>query len=214
MLTHSRFDDITHKHPSTSVGTNIKFSGGLSPQTIDKDIHILKTVNDPRTFPKDIISPHKSIQDNLTVMAASLTVLMSIIKNVHKKDVHFTEVKAQCLYLQREFIFISSQHDKMTDSEKRQYTHVLHLLDHIETYVHGRDRELMNAHMKILTYITAILTPLGVLVGYFGMNFSDMGAPSNGKGVFSFQHGHYIIFGLMLVIIAFMTFMYFYGVPS
>lgn len=84
------------------------------------------------------------------------------------------------------------------------------LLDRITTYVTGKDQEMMNSHLKILTYITAILTPAGVLVGYFGMNFGDMGAPTNGHGVFSLRHGHFIVFVVLMMIIIFMTYMYFY----
>lgn len=143
-------------------------------------------------------------------MHEALFSIMNTIQNLPEPDIHYAQVKAQCLYLQREFIFLASQQEEMTTDELTKYKEMVELLNRINIYVTGKDSDVLNSHLKILTFITAVLTPAGVLVGYFGMNFSDMGSPSNGKGVFSLKHGHFIVFGILIAIVLFMTYMYYY----
>ena len=53
-----------------------------------------------------------------------------------------------------------------------------------------------NLLSSILTIITTIFLPLGVIVGYFGMNFKSMGVPSLKKGIFTIPHAQHAIFWL------------------
>ena len=161
----------------------------------------------------DIINQHDPIETNLTLMHTSVYSILDVVNHLKENRASYRDVKDKCLYLQREFIFLTSQKDAMTRKQKDRYNNLSSLLERIDTYVSGKDAEVLNSHMKILTYITAILTPLGVIVGYFGMNFNDMGAPANGIGVFSLKHGHLIVFLFMLIIVAFMTYMYYVVLP-
>lgn len=52
---------------------------------------------------------------------------------------------------------------------------------------------------SILTIISTIFLPLGVIVGYFGMNFKSMGAPSLKKGIFNTEHAQHYVFWLGLI---------------
>lgn len=170
-------------------------------------LHISDT---PHAYKEDIIGARKPITENIQTMHKALFDIMDTIKRLPNPKIHYSQVKAQCLYLQREFIFLASQQEEMTKDELTKYKEMVELLNRINIYVTGKDSEVLNSHLKILTFITAVLTPAGVLVGYFGMNFSDMGSPSNGMGVFSLKHGHFIVFAVLVAIVLFMTYMYYY----
>lgn len=178
-----------------------------SNTTTSASLHISDT---PHVYKKDIIKANRPITKNIQTMHEALFSIMNTIQNLPEPDIHYAQVKAQCLYLQREFIFLASQQEEMTTDELTKYKEMVELLNRINIYVTGKDSDVLNSHLKILTFITAVLTPAGVLVGYFGMNFSDMGSPSNGKGVFSLKHGHFIVFGILIAIVLFMTYMYYY----
>ena len=182
-------------------------SSPSSPESMASSLHISDT---PHAYKKDIIGARKPITENIQTMHKALFDIMDTIQNLPDPKIHYSQVKAQCLYLQREFIFLASQQEEMTKDELTKYKEMVELLNRINIYVTGKDSDVLNSHLKILTFITAVLTPAGVLVGYFGMNFSDMGSPSNGMGVFSLKHGHFIVFGILIAIVLFMTYMYYY----
>ena len=158
----------------------------------------------------DIVKITNSVDTNLKIMHAYVFSIMKTIQHDQETAVVYRDIKKQCLYLQREFIFLASQRNMMTRHQNEEYDRLVDLLHRIDSYVSGKDSENLNSHMKVLTFITAILAPVGVIVGYFGMNFNDMGAPSNGRGVFSLKHGHLIVFAFVLAVIIFMTYMYYY----
>jgi len=183
-------------------------------ENVDTMMHRFPKTPHTRSVPdRDIINPKDSVETNLRLMHTSVFSILDVVQHLKENRVAYRDVKDKCLYLQREFIFLTSQQDRMTVAQTKRYRHLSDLLERIDAYVSGKDAEVLNSHMKILTYITAILTPLGVIVGYFGMNFNDMGAPANGTGVFSLRHGHLIVFVFMVLIVAFMTYMYYVVLP-
>jgi len=183
-------------------------------ENVDTMMHRFPKNPHTRSVPdRDIINPKDSVETNLRLMHTSVFSILDVVQHLKENRVAYRDVKDKCLYLQREFIFLTSQQDSMTAAQTKRYRHLSDLLERIDAYVSGKDAEVLNSHMKILTYITAILTPLGVIVGYFGMNFNDMGAPANGTGVFSLRHGHLIVFVFMVLIVAFMTYMYYVVLP-
>ena len=92
----------------------------------------------------------------------------------------------EIIYLEKFFLT-----DKTTKEWKR--------LQRLHTYL----KHLLNQHQKfqlnILTIIATIFLPLGVIVGFFGMNFKSMGAPSLKKGIFNTPHAQHYVFGLGLI---------------
>ena len=161
----------------------------------------------PQPLQLSLTSP---VSTNLHKMHGALARIIHTIKDLPQPNVHYGQVKAECLHLQKEFVYLASQRHEMSKADRTQYTDLTDVFKTIDAYVSGKDRHQANAHLKFLAYLTAMLTPMGVLVGYFGMNFSDMGAPSTRKGVFSFRHGHYIVFAVMVLVVVFMTYMYYY----
>lgn len=56
-----------------------------------------------------------------------------------------------------------------------------------------------SSSLDTLTRVNTIFLPLTLIVGYFGMNFQSMGAPSNKTGVFTLKYGQGFVFFLMLI---------------
>lgn len=193
------------------VGLSTSLDRGI--HGVDAQMHQFPEDADAKDAEGDFIRQGNSVEANLTLMQTSVSSILDVIKHLSETRMAYRDVKGKCLYLQREFIFLASQQDAMTAAQIKRYANLSELLKRIDTYVSGKDAEVLNYHMKILTYITAILTPLGVIVGYFGMNFNDMGAPTNGLGVLSLRHGHMVVFAFMMLIVIFMTYMYYVVLP-
>ena len=84
------------------------------------------------------------------------------------------------------------------------YDHVAHIIDSLDTYkdltsnlldihINAMNNKL-NEVMKVLTVISTIFIPLTFIVGVYGMNFDIM--PE-----LRWEHGYYIVWGVMLVIV-------------
>ena len=55
-------------------------------------------------------------------------------------------------------------------------------------YVQHQGSILKGFESHLLTLIATIFLPLSFIVGFFGMNFKSMGAPSLSKGIFNIKH--------------------------
>ena len=202
-----------HIHPHVHTHHKSSRSSDPSDMTNLNDSQFIRMSSNDNIHRRDIIKSTNSVEVNLKIMHESIFSIMKTIQHDKEPRIVYRDIKQQCLYLQREFIFLAGQRGEMTSLQTAEYDRLVELLHRIDSYVSGKDSDVLNSHMKVLTYITAILTPVGVLVGYFGMNFSDMGAPSNGRGVFSLKHGHLIVFIFIVGVIMFMTYMYYYVIP-
>ena len=56
-----------------------------------------------------------------------------------------------------------------------------------------------SSSLNTLTRVNTIFLPLTLIVGYFGMNFQSMGAPSDKTGIFTLKYGQGFVFFLMLL---------------
>jgi len=70
--------------------------------------------------------------------------------------------------------------------------------------------KINQSHHRILTLINMIFLPLGVIVGYFGMNFAYMGNPlsENTTGIMGVSHPNSFIFLLFIISISVMSYIY------
>ena len=76
-------------------------------------------------------------------------------------------------------------------------------------YVKHQENILKGFESHLLTLIATIFLPLSFIVGFFGMNFKSMGAPSLSKGIFNIEHAQFHIF-LFSAIIVFVIVWFFY----
>ena len=103
---------------------------------------------------------------------------------ISNRDIH--TYLAEIIYLEQYFLTDKSQEE--WNRLQRLHRYLKHLLD-----LHHEFKG------SILTIIATIFLPLGVIVGYFGMNFKSMGAPSLKKGIFNTPNAQNYVFWLGLI---------------
>ena len=118
----------------------------------------------------------------------------------------FTETKV-AEFMERTF----ELEKKYLDNTSKEWQKI----SHFSTYL--RYKYNLNEAFKshLLTLISTIFLPLGVIVGFFGMNFKSMGAPSlRNTGIFNVKHAEKVIVGIsvvssIIIIFIFLSFRYF-----
>lgn len=123
--------------------------------------------------------------------------------NVTDKDMglDFYKIKRDYLVLEtlkneREF---SSPLD---DSLKVKLIHIENNIKMIEDYINFSNGENLNDTMNVLTMIQTIFLPLGLITGYFGMNFINMGVPIRKhpkEGIFTIKNPNIFILIVFLI---------------
>ena len=97
---------------------------------------------------------------------------------------------------------------------KHQLLVIKNLHDTVESITHWGEfyeAEKRGKSINIIAIINLIFLPLTVIVGWFGMNFQSMGAPSlkNG-GIFTVKYGQSFVFALFILFtLITMNFLYF-----
>lgn len=78
-------------------------------------------------------------------------------------------------------------------------------------YMEHKETELKGFESHLLSLVATIFLPLSFIVGFFGMNFKAMGAPSLSKGIFTdkYMHLHLTLISIASVIFV-IWFYYFY----
>ena len=61
--------------------------------------------------------------------------------------------------------------------------------------------------LNFMTLLNLIFLPLGIIVGYFGMNFKSM---NHSNGIFSVKYGNTFVILLFIIFIIIFTLIYFY----
>jgi len=81
--------------------------------------------------------------------------------------------------------------------QRKQLRKINHILEHYDDYSDDLARTKHYRNTYFLTLITIISLPLTLIVGYFGMNFVEMGSPK--KGIFGVKNPHIFVFILAAV---------------
>ena len=61
------------------------------------------------------------------------------------------------------------------------------ILSHIQEYLKYKMDINNHKNLNILSFINTLFLPLGIIVGFFGMNFKSMGSPTNSRGIFTYD---------------------------
>jgi uncharacterized membrane protein len=124
---------------------------------------------------------------------------------VENLEEQLNNVKRDILRLQIYFSHIEAQPEKLKQIPTQdwdQYTHRIESIGKNRKLFHEYKEEVINNEFKssigLVALINAIFLPLGVIVGYFGMNFKSMGSPTNNKGILSSKYGQEIVWVLMI----------------
>jgi len=57
------------------------------------------------------------------------------------------------------------------------------ILSHIQEYLEYKLNKKNHQNISLLSFVNTLFLPLGIIVGYFGMNFNSMGNPTLSKGI-------------------------------
>ena len=84
-------------------------------------------------------------------------------------------------------------------------------IDILKEDIQMQEQSTQSGSLNFLTIANAIFLPMGAMIGFFGMNFKSMGAPSLSTGIFNIKHAQFHIFWVSIVIIGVIVwFFYFY----
>jgi len=136
-----------------------------------------------------------------------------ISNNIHKyksKDLRkkLKNIKTHIILLKIKFFSIKSLIIENPEKSK-EYPHldnnIAELEDISKIYkninIYNENISQNNFIDNFPNIIQIIFIPLGVLVGYFGMNFQSMGVPSLKRGTYTFKHGQKYLLGLSLFMV-------------
>lgn len=132
-----------------------------------------------------------------------ITKLEHIIMNTNINSIDVYEYTRYIIHLEKYFF-------EDTDKNKKYISR----LDRLYKYLQQLQVEHNHFKNNILTIITTIFLPLGVIVGYFGMNFKSMGVPSLKTGIFNTDKAQHYVFWLGLIaamVILFLFYILQYG---
>ena len=79
------------------------------------------------------------------------------------------------------------------------------VLEHMEKYLQFQNQKLDSRKNTIISLISTIFIPFGVITGYFGMNFASMGNPGIKKGILSSRDSEKHLFVLFVTIALFVV---------
>lgn len=82
------------------------------------------------------------------------------------------------------------------------------ILEHIEKYLKHQNQKLDSYKNTIISIISTIFIPFGVITGYFGMNFASMGNPGIKQGILSSKNSEKYLFIMFVTIALFIVFVH------
>ena len=89
---------------------------------------------------------------------------------------------------------------------KGKYSHQLLIIENLEDTIKSitgwggfYEGQKRGTSIDLIAIINLVFLPLSVIVGWFGMNFQSMGAPTlKNNGIFGIKYGQTFIFGLFI----------------
>tara|TARA_Y100000591_G_scaffold331024_1_gene363646 strand:- start:963 stop:1364 length:402 start_codon:yes stop_codon:yes gene_type:complete len=118
---------------------------------------------------------------------------MSDIDELYKKIEKNDNISVKDLHKYMDESWILEK--KYMNTSDKEWNRIKHIQDYLNYLLQKHD----TFQSGILSLIATIFLPLGVIVGFFGMNFKSMGSPALKTGVFSIKHAEKVIFTLGLI---------------
>lgn len=79
-------------------------------------------------------------------------------------------------------------------------------IDLLNQYIRMTSDYSSSKNLDKLTILNTIFLPLGLICGYFGMNFKSMGSPTTKKGIFTIKNSNFFV--ILLFVISIITTMF------
>lgn len=149
-----------------------------------------------------------------TILNKLETSIINLDNNINYQKPDHQMISERLYYIKKLKIFLGINFYKLKNNSKYQKSiklnNLIKKLDYIEKNIELIDDfntqlsdKKRNSSLDTLTRVNTIFLPLTLIVGYFGMNFQSMGAPSNKSGIFTLKYGQGFVFFLMLLSIVF-----------
>lgn len=158
---------------------------------VDAIINLSKTSTKPEVL--ELIEKHR---DNFNFLKRSIIPLRDSLYSIKsmKDDDVFNDIQAE------NYSFFSRLHQKCLELLEQIESDLI-TLESASSYFFSAQNHKMNEVMKSLTVVSMFFLPLTFIVGVYGMNFKYF--PE-----LEWEHGYFIIWGVMIVLVLFM-FVYF-----
>ena len=72
-------------------------------------------------------------------------------------------------------------------------------LSHIQEYLNHKINIKNQININLLSFMNILFLPLGIIVGYFGMNFNSMGNVTLNRGILKEINGTQLVIGLTII---------------
>ena len=164
----------------------------LTIQEISEDIDDLSLRLDGLN--NDFLTHNKSLMENTERFRDINKVYLELRLRLNH-IMHELELEENEIYRTEKLDLYNDKMDKMKDS-----------LDLLNEELQRETEENQSYTLNMLTLVETIFLPLGVLTGYFGMNFSSMGGHVGkghdpAPGILGLRYGQGFVWGIMLICI-------------
>lgn len=140
--------------------------------------------------------------------------IIKLDKNIDYKKPNHEMITEWLFYLKKQKIFLGinlyklknrgvNENNRRLDNLIKKLDNIKKNIDYIDDFNSQLSDKKRSSSLDTLTRVNTIFLPLTLIVGYFGMNFQSMGAPSNKTGIFTLKYGQGFVFFLMLISIVF-----------
>ena len=118
------------------------------------------------------------------------------------------EISLQFYKIKKEFVLVETRivqksfNNTISNELQEQIKKTGRNIEIIEKYIQLKNGEDMGNNIDVLTYLNIVFLPLGLITGFFGMNFIQFGSPptnSNKKGIFAMKNPNIFIAVLFVI---------------
>lgn len=99
----------------------------------------------------------------------------------------------------QEYYKLKGEYYKQVIDLNKEDKNISFIIDNLDHYILSTQSLSNNKSLDRLTYINFVVLPLGLITGYFGMNFYHMGNPRGSKGILLSKHYNIYIFTTLVI---------------
>lgn len=134
-------------------------------------------------------------------------IFFNYLEKVNVEDVHDRHLIQKTFDLEKEIIKLKI--NLYLHNKEQQYAKDLKILEDKMSVLKDYNLNILHLSkvnkLNLITLINLIFLPLGIIVGYFGMNFKSMN-----DGIFSINNGNFFVILLFIIFIIIFTLIYLY----
>ena len=145
---------------------------------------------------------------NLMVLKTDEDTILTIIETVTTQlnKVRDLILQVKLLLNVLKIIYTEEKYTAQFDAINNVLENITDNYSEISTYVEYEKNKQTGKSLNLLAIVSAICLPLGIITGYFGMNFDGMT-----NGIFKIKHPQLFILGLIILLCTVMILIYLYS---